>query len=402
MPQRATSNRAASAQAIRRKGNPTLELCARKIHSGHMRVRQTRSWLVLVVLVSVAATMSCAGDSVAEGHFWRGESAAESGRWSQAFDAYGKALQLDPDHEEARAGLALAADHLVHLESVLPVSIEVRLLEWLELETRWEDLRVVLDRSMVAVSSDWGIMGTIDGRPDEGPQRDVYLDAYRIDRYEVTNLQYDSFVTDVDRPPPIYWDDRGFPAGTALQPVVGVSWGEANSYCEWANKRLPTEAEWERACRGTSGLAYPWGDTWERSRVNITAMDLDDPDEIWGWLADPDDSPAVLRKVWETPEGASHLGVCNLADNASEWVADWYQPDAYRRLTDRNPISEEPPWNHVVRGGAWILINADHQLLIETSRCAFRNASHSWDDPRVGFRCAADQQTPEGEQRRAP
>jgi formylglycine-generating enzyme required for sulfatase activity len=119
------------------------------------------------------------------------------------------------------------------------------------------DLADVLDQSMVFIPAGDFLMGSDDERDNERPQRLVYLDAYKIDRYEVTHAQYQRFVMATGRRPPHYWSGNDYPRGQADIPVVGVIWQDADAYCSWAEKRLPTEAEWEKACRGTESRIYP-------------------------------------------------------------------------------------------------------------------------------------------------
>jgi len=352
-----------------------------------MSGRRVISQLALATAALLLAV--CGGGSSLDGNLRNADAAAATGDWTGAFAGYVAAVEIDPDHGGARAGLRTAAHHLVGMVPGLSVDVEVALLRYLEEHGDLNELATVLDRSMVEIDAGWFLMGNSAGRLDERPERQVYLDGFRIDRYEVTNLQYASFVAAEHIPQPPYWADGAFPDRAATHPVVGVSWRQADQYCSWAGKRLPTEAEWERSCRGSSGLEYPWGDDWEPSRVHVAMLPLEDPDTAWALLTDPSSAPASPEQAGEPAAGASVEGVCNLAGNASEWIADWYDATAYTRLTAVNPIGDEPPWNHAVRGGSWLFRFADLDLMVDQSSCSFRNASHSAGDPRVGFRCAA-------------
>jgi formylglycine-generating enzyme required for sulfatase activity len=198
-------------------------------------------------------------------------------------------------------------------------------------------LAKALDRSMISIPAGEFIMGSEIGRDDERPAHRVYLDAYELDRYEVTNAQYRRFLLATGARPPRYWTDAAYPTDQADYPVVGVSWDDADAYCRWAGKRLPTEAEWEKACRGTDGRVYPWGQAWEPKRANVDAAGWDFGgatqdgaaatvwDAAWARLALPPGSPGpTLQPVGSHLDGASPYGVLDMVGNASEWVADWY------------------------------------------------------------------------------
>ena len=259
----------------------------------------------------------------------------------------------------------------------------------------------VLGRSMVAIPGGEFIMGSDAGRDDERPAHTVYLDAYELDRYEVTNAQYRRFLLATGGRPPRYWTDNSYPSGQADYPVVGVSWDDADAYCRWAGKRLPTEAEWEKACRGTDGRVYPWGETWEPGRANVDAAGWDFGgatqdaaagtiwDAAWARLSLPPGSRGpLLQPVGSHLDGASPYGVLDMVGNASEWVADWYNWSDYSRLPARNPVVTGPPWNHCLRGSAWADPAGTPAWTQALSRCAARNSAHEVSDPRVGFRCA--------------
>jgi formylglycine-generating enzyme required for sulfatase activity/uncharacterized caspase-like protein len=194
---------------------------------------------------------------------------------------------------------------------------------------------------------------------DEKPPRRVYLDAFHIDKYEVTNALYRRFVSATSRGAPGYWNDARFNGDP--QPVVGVSWHDAAAYCGWAGKRLPTEAEWEKAARGTDGRRYPWGEQWDASRANSGGKPV---------------------SVGSYPGGVSPYGAHDMAGNVWEWVADWYEAAYYQRSPERNPKGPDSGQYRVVRGGSW-----DFSPI--GLRASYRN--YGTPDRRfslVGFRCA--------------
>ncbi len=265
--------------------------------------------------------------------------------------------------------------------------------------SEWTKLAEALDRRVVGVPAGEFVMGSNTGRDDEHPQRLVYLDEFEIDRFEVTNVQYQRFLQATEHESPPYWLGNEYPPGQADYPVVGVSWADADSYCAWAGKRLPTEAEWEKSCRSDDGRIYPWGSAWSQSRANIDASagafrpanqagPRSDPwDAAWALLR-ASSGVRSLRPIGSYPEGASPYGIMDLVGNASEWVADWYNWNGYWDWPARNPMGTQPPWNRSVRGSAWYDPNGSAGWVQAQSRCSARNSSHETRDPRTGFRCA--------------
>ncbi len=157
----------------------------------------------------------------------------------------------------------------------------------------------------------------------------VFLDSYLMDTYEVSNKDYGEFVTAKGHPAPAYWDDPRL--NKPQQPVVGVNWEDAKAFCEYRGKRLPTEAEWEKAARGPEGNLYPWGNDFDPAKVN------------YGKNHD------ATMPVDSYPEGASYYGLYHMAGNAFEWVSDWYDPRYYGRLeTMVNPTGPDQ-----TRMGRW-------------------------------------------------
>ncbi len=310
------------------------------------------------------------------------DEATAVGDWAQAVEILLQAEASDQD-------LVELVERITSDGVVLPVAIENDLMEWLERREQMELLRAVLTQSTVEISAGWVTMGTDDGKPDERPVHDVWISGYRIDRHEVTNLEFAPFA-DTAEAWPAHWTERRPSASIARHPVLGVSWADASAFCSWSGGRLPTEAEWERACGGTDGSTYPWGDRWEDARAHVALVPLDDIDEARRWLVPSEGTDIAPRPVGSPATGATPEGVCNLGDNASEWVADWYANDAYGRLPSVDPIATAPEWNHVVRGGAWLFRSNDAAAARELSRCTSRNASHAVADLRMGFRCVHD------------
>ncbi|MBM3694535.1 MAG: hypothetical protein FJW79_01160 [Actinobacteria bacterium] len=219
----------------------------------------------------------------------------------------------------------------------------------------------------VEIPSGWFLMGSDQHRPDEAPQRRVYLGTFRIGRYEVTNRQYDEYATAAGLAGAASWPGLDPMLGRGAHPVAGVRWEEAAAYCAWAGGRLPTEAEWEKAARGTDGRTWPWGDEWDPARANTAAAGLGGPVDVGSFSG-----------------GVSPYRIADMAGNLEEWVADYYQADYYSVAPDRNPTGPVTVVNHVRRGGSWAG-DADQ------ARTSYRTSSHgSSPDFRAGFRCAWD------------
>jgi formylglycine-generating enzyme required for sulfatase activity len=218
---------------------------------------------------------------------------------------------------------------------------------------------------MVYVPAGEFIMGSDEGDSDERPVHTVYLDAFHIDRTEVANAQYQACVEAgaCDAPSnTTYYDNSNY----AQHPVVHVSWNDADAYCRWAGKRLPTEAEWEKAARGTDGRRYPWGNS--------------EPDCN---KANYNDCVGLTTEVGSYPAGASLYGVLDMAGNVWEWVADWYDPGYYSQSPTRNPPGPDSGELRVLRGGSW------YRSTPSGIRCALRYGADlvGWSSV-IGFRCA--------------
>ena len=209
------------------------------------------------------------------------------------------------------------------------------------------------------------------GDDEDSPRREVYVDDFYMDKYEITVLLYAKFLkAGGGVNPPDGWEEASLDKDGAL-PVVGVDWHDADAYCRWAGKRLPTEAEWEKSARGKDGRIYPWGnETPTPERANF-GRSSDNP--YSGGL-----TPASGHEAGRGP-----YGIYNLAGNASEWVADWFA-EGFARGDVRNPKGPESGTAKVIRGGGW---DEPPNRLRSTWRM------HASPDTRlddVGFRCARD------------
>lgn len=208
--------------------------------------------------------------------------------------------------------------------------------------------------------------------PQEQPQHQVYLDVFKIDRFEVSNVEYLRFVLGTGADWPKFWRENPFPEKAALHPVINVSWYDADAFCRWAGKRLPTEAEWEKAARGVDGRIFPWGNEpagWIKSNIAH-------PGSKRGFRYPP------LANINRYDKGASPYGVYQMAGNVSEWVSDWFDPEYYRQGQDKNPLGPKSGALKVFRGGSW---NEDP----EVARSAGRNGGlPDRESYLTGFRCA--------------
>jgi formylglycine-generating enzyme required for sulfatase activity/endonuclease YncB( thermonuclease family) len=215
---------------------------------------------------------------------------------------------------------------------------------------------------------------------DEQPQHTVFVDAFWIDRTEVTNAQFRLCVEEGACKEPEFWGDIRLD-GSAL-PVVGVAWEDATAYCRWAGGRLPTEAEWEKAARGTDGRVYPWGNDFDGIRANF----CDRSCEFWDEDHDLDvnDGSPKTAPVGSYPAGASALGVLDMAGNVWEWSADWYGKGYYRQSPAENPQGPESGEYRAARSGSW----ETDIVLLRTSIHEGLKPDARLDD--VGFRCVLD------------
>lgn len=273
-----------------------------------------------------------------------------------------------------------------------------------------KDLPQTLDEGygdLVLVPTGTFLMGDNfnEGDADEAPVHPVFLDAYYIARQKVTNTDFARFIAAGGYAEPSYWDAGGFGeygpvprhwesekyhgGGTERGddfPVVGVNWFEASAYCGWISSetgelyRLPTEAEWEKAARGTDQRRFPWGETIDGTYANYEFSD--DPFE-------PGLTPVgyfngSVRGDFQTSENVSPYGVEGMTGNVWEWCSDWYGGDYYSASPERNPTGPDTGSSKILRAGGWVDSHYYH-------RAANRNGSFPENrNPIQGFRCVRE------------
>lgn len=235
---------------------------------------------------------------------------------------------------------------------------------------------------MILIPAGPFLMGSNDGLPNERPEHTVTLKAYYIDQYEITAGRYQKFVESANRNLPPTWDDEAAQAMGDL-PAVGMSWTDAAAYCKWAGRRLPTEAEWEKAARGTDGRRFPWGHM--QPFVDIANYNRG------MWVSEaitlvPVNSGLEGMSVRHGLKegGKSPYGLFHMAGNAAEWVADWYDREYYQKSPDVNPAGPATGDKRVIRGGSWADLPTGLRV---TSRVS---AEPDYEDRTIGFRCAMD------------
>lgn len=200
---------------------------------------------------------------------------------------------------------------------------------------------------------------------DDRPAHAVRLHAYWMDSAEVTHSDYAGFIAETGRKAPYHWLGGAMPADLAEHPIYNVAWNDANAYCAWRGKRLPTEAEWERAARGgLDGANFPWG--------------RDKPDRDKARYSTPE-GPAPGRGYSANP-----FGLYDMAGGVSEWCRDWFEREYYPASPSENPQGPAEGMYKIVRGGAWS--DGPNRITV-----FFRNwARPNQQTPNLGFRCVQD------------
>ncbi|MFV8753683.1 formylglycine-generating enzyme family protein [Nannocystaceae bacterium ST9] len=238
----------------------------------------------------------------------------------------------------------------------------------------WMGCRPGLDSSPVEVDCEGDLLLAT-------PFRQVDLSGYWIDVVEVSHGEFAKCLAAGACAPPL---DDDWVERPRDWPVMLVNWTHAQAYCEWKGKRLPTEAEWEKAARGIDGRRYPWGD--RHPDCDLAVFNISDAEFATGACPEiPGPQPVGSR-----PAGASPYGVLDMAGNASEWVADWYAP-GYADRPARDPLGPSRGTEKVIRGGnygSWVASAGGYSLRTSIRKASSPTSTTVFAD---GFRCAKDE-----------
>jgi len=227
-----------------------------------------------------------------------------------------------------------------------------------------------IEPTLVSIPQGCFLMGSASGQDCERPIHRVWIDALLLAAAQVTNAEYERFVSSTASDPPPFWRDQNF--NHPQQPVTGVSWFDAQRYCQWLASqtgrayRLPTEAEWERAARGDLEQSiFPWGDELPQSL----------PDYATRWQTGPEPVASYAP---------NSFGLYNICDNVHEWCSDWYDPNYYATSPERNPQGPNQGQRKASRGGSW-------RHHVKVSRCSARSSiPPDFHYADYGFRVACD------------
>ena len=187
-------------------------------------------------------------------------------------------------------------------------------------------------KDMARVPAGEFTMGANDWWPKSQPEHRLWLDSFYIDKYEVTNKRFKAFTDATGRPAPTHWTGGRIPVGKENHPVVYVTWADADAFCKWEGKRLPTEQEWEKAARGTDGRSFPWGNKFDREKGNTPQYGNED-----------------TMPVGSFESGKSPYGVYDMAGNAFEWTDSWFKGHKGNTHPDENYGEKYK----VLKGGSW-------------------------------------------------
>ncbi len=221
---------------------------------------------------------------------------------------------------------------------------------------------------MIVIPAGEFVMGSDEGGPNEQPVRRVFLDAYEISQFEITQFQYEAFREATGHRPALSRYVKNIAQFNDInQPAVYVSWLDAEAFCTWSGARLPTEAEWEKAAKGTGQQDWPWGTN---------------PSSVFGNFLGDEDGSTYTSVVGSFKMDKSSYEIYDIAGNAQEWVSDWYDELYYKMAPNRNPQGSSMGDVKVLRGGSW---NDSHLSGRVTARMKM---VPDYRDITVGFRCA--------------
>lgn len=233
---------------------------------------------------------------------------------------------------------------------------------------------------MVYIPAGEFIMGSNDRWDDESPEHIALTEAFYIDLYEVTNAKYKEFVEATGHEAPFHWPNGNLPKGKEDHPVIYVNWLDADAYCKWKDKRLPTEQEWEKAARGPDGNIYPWGNVWVLTKSN-----------------NPYKGSTGTEPVGSYPDGRSVYGLFDMSGNVWEWVDSYYLPHPGNPI----PKVEYGREKRILKGGSWFdCLSYGCGLSAPTFNRAFFNPEVR--NNSFGFRCALSAQPQKAAQSGSP
>lgn len=343
-------------------------------------------------------------------YYKEGNKLSDQRDYDKALEKYLEAERLYPDFPELQHNMGWACsklgnlpDAVYHLRRYINLNPEAddftEVLSYitmmgktLEGEERRNKIAVqrdkVMQESLAKNRDKWGmtlipsgdfVMGIVSRREDSGPPHTVYMPAFYMDKYEVTNAQYYEFLEYIKETgdhskchkdevvakdhTPRQWEDAYY--DNPEFPVSRIDWYDAHAYAAWAGKRLPTEAEWEKAARGPNSSWWPWGNEWDPRKCNVGE--------------DPAPTP-----VGSFEEGKSAYGCYDMAGSVAEWASDWYGPFYYASSPSNNPKGPEKGLRKILRGGSRF---GQGFLLRSTNR---RSELPNVHNQSVGFRCAKD------------
>lgn len=356
-----------------------MSVVQKKSHRGvsEQDRRQRKRFLAATLVTCVAVTMVASAVHVVSLGSKRMTEMREKAAYDLAEEhehirAAGEEIQRQDIHKFTPA--AQASYTVADVDALLPPEV-------------WQELNTMID-----IPTGPFVMGTSDERSDlqNRPEHQATVAAFRIDKYLVTNAQYARFVAATGYRPPLHWEGGRIPPGIETHPVTMVSWYDANNYSTWAGKRLPSEAEWEKAARGEDGRRWPWGAEMDVKRLN-TYYSVRSTTDVRAYAA-----------------GASPYGVFDMAGNVSQWIADDFLPypgsDAPADLFAGRVAVSVTPQDQAMKVVDMVPIDARYKVLRGGSWKSdpFSTASYhrnfSWPhyaSDFFGFRCVADVATPQ-------